>query len=434
MHAMLLTTLWEERLLRKLTGGDVSAMLMRSSTESVRNQNCVLVLTALRRNGPLSHTDLADLTGLSSATVSAITADLERESILERIESTSASGRGRPRVSFMQRRNGGFIVTVRISSDQVQYSLVDYSGTLIDRFEEGRSGKRETVESFAGSLRLAVDRLAERSSLDRSRILVISISSKGLVDGFSKTLLWSPVFGSDKIDFSKVFKSLPQATIILSNETLLVAAAIARRREKKGQFTSCSLAALSLGHSIGLGIVRHDASGQHDVTAPDFGHMLHMANGGLCRCGNFGCIEAAAGFYAILRAAFEVPADTIPAKFVPLPEMDRIAISARQGNRMAGFAFRQAGLALGNGLSRMISLNEVMPIVVTGPGTRFFDLLESGLREGLGQSRLARMGGMPDISVIPDEQVLVFEGHLDLALSHIDQDIVMSRHRTDTEA
>jgi predicted NBD/HSP70 family sugar kinase len=431
---MLLTTLWEERLLRKVTGGDVSAMLMRSSTESVRNQNCVLVLTALRRNGPLSHTDLADLTGLSSATVSAVTADLERESILERIENSSASGRGRPRVSFMQRRNGGYIVTVRISSDQVQYSLVDYSGTLIDRFEEMRSGTKETVESFIENLRQAVDRLAERSIVARNRILVVSISSKGLVDGFSKTMLWSPVFGSEKIDFSKVFASLPQATIILNNETLLVAAAIARRQEKKGQFTSHSLAALSLGHSIGLGIVhRREANGQHVVTAPDFGHMLHMANGGLCRCGNFGCIEASAGFYAILRAAFEVPADTIPAKFVPLAEMDRIAASARQGNRMAEYAFRQAGLALGNGLSRMISLNEMMPVVVTGPGTRFFDLMHRGLKEGLGQSRLARMGGMPDISVILDEQVLVFEGHLDLALSRIDHDIVVSRHRIDTE-
>jgi predicted NBD/HSP70 family sugar kinase len=431
---MLLTTLWEERLLRKVTGGDVSAMLMRSSTESVRNQNCVLVLTALRRNGPLSHTDLADLTGLSSATVSAVTADLERESILERIESTSASGRGRPRVSFMQRRTGGYIVTVRISSDQVQYSLVDYSGTLMDRFDEVRSAHKETVTSFVENVRLAVARLGARSKLEPAQILVISISSKGLVDGFSKTLLWSPVFGSERIDFSKVFENLPQATIILSNETLLVAAAIARRQEKKGQFVSHSLAALSLGHSIGLGIVRREGSGQHVVTAPDFGHMLHMANGGLCRCGNFGCIEASAGFYAILRTAFEVPADTIPAKFVPLPEMEKIAASARQGNRMAGYAFRQAGLALGNGLSRMISLNEVMPIVVTGPGTRFFDLMERGLKEGLEQSRQARMGGMPDISVIPDEQVLVFEGHMDLALTHIDHDIVLSRHRSDTES
>ena len=62
-------------------------MLMKSGTEYVRMRNSILVLAALRRNGPLSHTDLSDLTGLSSATVSAITAELERESILEKMES-----------------------------------------------------------------------------------------------------------------------------------------------------------------------------------------------------------------------------------------------------------------------------------------------------------------------------------------------------------
>jgi len=403
-------------------------MLMKSGTEFVRMRNSILVLAALRRNGPLSHTDLSDLTGLSSGTVSAITAELERDSILEKMESHSTPGRGRPRVSFSQRRDSGYIVSVRISSDQVQYSLVDYSGTMMDQFDEHRKVADEKIETFTSNIRTAVDRLAKRSNLPLAKILVISISSKGLVDQFGPKLLWSPVFGSQPIDFAGVFADLPRAKIILSNETLLVAAALGRRMDKKEGTGFRSAAALSLGHSIGLGVVRRESDGSHHVIAPDFGHMLHASGGGLCRCGSQGCIEASAGFYAILRAAFEVPPDTIPAKFVPLSEMDKIALSARQGNRAAQYAFRQAGVALGNGLSRVISLNERMPIVVTGPGTRYYDLLERGIGEGLTPSRMNRLGGMPVINVALDEAVLVFEGHLDLALSHIDQDIILSRH------
>jgi hypothetical protein len=33
---------------------------------------------------------------------------------------------------------------------------------------------------------------------------------------------------------------------------------------------------------------------------------------------------------------------------------------------------------------------------------------------------------MPEARVVPDEQILVFEGHLNRALSVIDQDIVLS--------
>ncbi|GAA3084593.1 ROK family transcriptional regulator [Rhizobium viscosum] len=399
-------------------------MLTKSSTELVRQRNSVLVLATLRRHGPLAHTEISDFTRLSSATVSAITADLEKAQVIEKSEQQAASGRGRPRVLLRQRRDCGYLIVVIISSDAVQYSLVDYSGKLIDRFSEERSHDPDGAARFVNGVRAGLERILSRSRIEREKVLLISISSKGLVNSSEPVLVWSPIFGSDQIDFELALKPDWKAKVILDNETLLVAAALGAREEnvKGGDFRS--LAALSLGHSIGLGIVRRTSHGGHDVSAPNFGHMLHMANGGLCRCGTRGCIEAHAGFYAILRTAFEVPLDTIPAKFVPVAELDKIAARARQGHRISGFAFRQAGLALGNGLSRMLSLTERMPIAITGPGTRYYDLLRQGIEEGLGQSHVVRMEGMPELRVVADEQILVFEGHLNRALAVIDEDIV----------
>jgi hypothetical protein len=85
-------------------------------------------------------------------------------------------------------------------------------------------------------------------------------------------------------------------------------------------------------------------------------------------------------------------------------------------------------LALGNGISRMLSLYEPMPIFVTGPGTRYFDLLEKGLEEGLAHALQVRLQGMPQIRVVPDEQRLVFDGHIDRALGVIDGDIAAAGH------
>ena len=56
-------------------------MLTKSSTELIRQQNRALVLVALRRRNGQSHTDLGRETGLASATVTAITQDLENEKI-----------------------------------------------------------------------------------------------------------------------------------------------------------------------------------------------------------------------------------------------------------------------------------------------------------------------------------------------------------------
>jgi predicted NBD/HSP70 family sugar kinase len=399
-------------------------MLTKSSTELVRQRNSVLVLAALRRHGLLAHTELSDFTGLSSATISAITADLEKARVIEKSEQQAASGRGRPRVQFRQRRDCGYLIVVIISSDGVQYSLVDYAGKLIDRFSEERSHDPAGAARFVTAIRDGLERILSRSRIARENVMLISISSKGLVNPDAALLTWSPIFGSERIDFEAMLRPDWQTRIILDNETLLVAAALGAREEAAHPDGLRSLTALSLGHSIGLGIVRRTAPGEREISAPNFGHMLHVPNGGLCRCGSRGCIEAYAGFYAILRMAFEVPDDTIPAKFVPLGELDKIAARARQGHRMSAFAFRQAGIALGNGLSRLLSLTERMPVVITGQGTRYYDLLQQGIAEGLAQSHMVRMEGMPELRVELDEQMLVFEGHLNRALSVIDADIV----------
>jgi predicted NBD/HSP70 family sugar kinase len=400
-------------------------MLAKSSTELVRQQNSALVLSALRRHGRLAHTEISDATGLASATISSITADLERARIIEKSEQQATVGRGRPRVLFSQRRNCGYLITVIISSDLIQYSLIDYAGTLLDRFSEPR-GEGGTA-AFLAAISAGLERAVERSRIDRGSVLLVSVSSKGLAHPSEPVLVWSPVFGSQPVDFAAALKDGWHAKVILNNETLLVAGALLERQVKTQGGGEPVLAALSLGHSIGLGIARRVAGGVPEISAPNFGHMLHMPNGGLCRCGARGCVEAYAGFYAILRAAFEVPVDTIPAKFVPVAEIDKIAARARQGNRMAQLAFRNAGAALGYGLSRLLSLHGHMPVFITGPGTRYQDLLQAGIEEGLAQTHVVRLGGMPGLTVVPDEPSLVFEGHLNLAFSIVDQDIIGSR-------
>ncbi|WP_244530241.1 ROK family transcriptional regulator [Rhizobium sp. NFR07] len=408
-----------------IVGNAVGGQAGKASTELVRQANSSLVLSQLRKLGRLAHTEISAATGLSSATVSAITADLEAHGVIERVEQQAAGGRGRPRVLFGQRRGCGHVIAVIISSDVIEYSLVDYGGTLIDRFSEPRG--RADPAPFVAELKAALDRLIRRSSIARDGVLCISISSKGLVDAMRPILVWSPILGSQPIDFAEALGDWEGTRVLLSNETLLVAGALCELEDRKDDDGRTSLAALSLGHSVGLGVAQRSDGGRWAISAPNFGHMLHVPNGALCRCGALGCVEAYAGFYAILRNAFDVPLNTIPAKFVPFGEIEKIAGQARQGGHRAQHAFRQAGIAIGNGLSRLLSLHGHMPMVLTGPGAQHFDLLRAGVEEGLRQSQVIRLLGMPDISVMPDERSLVFTGHLSLAFSVADRDIIQSR-------
>src|SRR5690606_10717146 len=113
-------------------------------------------------------------------------------------------------------------------------------------------------------------------------------------------LLWSPVLGAERVNFAEALSDRWPSRILLGNETLLVAEALGQKAEREYGARFRRLATLSLGHSIGLGVVTKGRSEALDVVAPNFGHMLHVPNGALCRCGSCGCIEAYAGFYAIL--------------------------------------------------------------------------------------------------------------------------------------
>lgn len=402
-------------------------MLTKSSTELIRRQNRALVLGALRRKNGQSHTELAVETGLASATVTAITHELVDERVIERTEAPPAGGRGRPRILFKQRRSAAYAAFVRISSDMLQYSMVDYSGTLIHRIEERRDNAGQKIEDFAAGIRSALFRLASKSRVSREDLKAISISSKGVVADDNTTLLWSSVLGSQQIDMRKTLEPDWDAQVMLNHESLLVASALHSSLSQSEGRPIPRLAALSLGHSIGLGVVHADGYESPRARAPGFGHMIHSHGGALCRCGSSGCIEAYAGSYAILRAAFKVPLNTIPANFVPFMEIAKIASAARKGDRLSSAAFRDAGTAIGNGLARLISLHGKMPVVFTGPGVPFFDLMRPGIDEGLSASLGVRIEGPPDISLSLDEERLVFEGHLNHTMAVIDREAIAPR-------
>lgn len=411
------------------TGDEVQGLRFSTAkpgTELLRRQNMLAVLGVLRLKGALSHTELSELTGLASATVTAVTVDLEKAGAIERQEQSAPSGRGRPRVLFERAAGFAYAVSVQISSDALHYALSDYRGKLIDRFSTVRDVNVAKAGPLLQDIAASLVRLLGRSKLPPEAFSQLSLSSKGIVEPEVGRLVWSPVLGREEVDFSVLADAYPNCHLSLSNETLLVVQALARRQSSRSEMPPNGLVALSLGHSIGLGIARMEA-GEIMTTAPNFGHMLNAPDNRLCRCGAYGCIEASAGFYGILRLAFQVPPNTIPAKFVPLVEMEKIAQSARQGNRMAQYAFRQAGLALGQGLSRVLSLAGDMPVAITGPGNRFYDLLTGGIEEGLSQSLHVRLNGQPAISLVQDEQALVFEGHVDRSLNAIDHRVTQVR-------
>jgi len=404
-----------------------------ASTEGLRHRNRGLVLETLRLSGPLSHTEIAILSGLAPGTVTAISTELKAEGVVLRHDQPPASGRGRPRSLFELRADFAHFVFVRISSGVVELSLVDFRGVLMDRVSAPRDISAG-AEGFTDDFKARVERFLSRSKLDLGQIHAISITTKGIVDPDAKTLLWSPAFDSEKINFEALLAPDFDGELRLANETGFTAYdQMARAEADETKKPPRRVAVVSLGDSIGLGIASR-ATGQHssgvELVSPAFGHMQHQAQGPLCRCGSRGCLETYAGFYGILRAAFDAPEGVIPAKFIPIEQMQRLAQQARQGSKPTAYAFRQAGEALGASVSRMFSIFGVMPVAIAGPGREFFDLMQQGFMHAVNENLLLRHGQVLDIGFVQNEPERVFDSAVAVTLQRFNNTKVATRKVT----
>lgn len=398
------------------------------TTEGLRHYNRAILLNSIREFGPLSHTGIAQKTSLASGTVSVITAEFIDEGVIEKLEQAPTAGRGRPRILFGPKADFAHIILVRISAEKIEYSLVDYREILLDRQTFTRDALHTDVNDFGALIKNQMSDFIKRSKLKPKDIKVISITTKGEIDEINQVLLWSAVFDDQRLDFNALLAPEWTAKIELSNDACFVAYNLMANAVRNGTATiGDHHAVLSLSDSISLGIAKFTVQGEIELSSPSFGHMPHRPDGALCRCGVNGCLETYAGFYGILRAAFNTPKDLIPAKFIPLDQMRKIAEGARSGDKMMGFAFAQAGQALGMCLSRVFNVLGPMPLTIVGGGTEFYDLMEEGVNEHIDCSFQTRMGSKSSVNLQSHETQLAFDSNVFVSLREFDRTVVATR-------
>ena len=390
-----------------------------ADTEMIRRQNRRLVLDALRRHGPLSRSQVATATGLSNATLTAIAAELVGDGILiELPEPTAAKTRGRPAIRLAHDREAGFVLLIEIDVNRCRMSLIDYSGVLVDRVESpvGPTLFAETLPASYFVERIGT--MIARNADIANAIHGVSISVQGILDPESNGLKWSPIAhlaGHDII--GPIHHRLGLKATLFKRGRLMADG----MRWLDPEIGSETVATIHLGSTIGMGLTFPAGRSPDADLGTEFGHMIHVPGGALCRCGARGCIEAYAADYAVLRAAYSVPEHTVPASAVPPADILQITARARHGERSARRAFTGAGEAIGYGISRLISVIEIDRIVLLGPMTAAYDLIEAGVAEGATASLMGRMRGVPPITRVSDAGEPIYRGLMMKTLTEIDR-------------
>jgi len=394
--------------------------------DDVRRQNQLGVMLALRRHGNLSRTELSAATGLSASTVTVITNSLIERGVLEseQLSEQTTQRRGRPQVRLLPNANYASIAVILLALDKVTADIYDYGGGLIASKSVSVKTKSMTGQQLIDATVSTLRSLLDEKEREIGPLARISVGVEGIVDGAGRVFLSSPVIDVQNIALGAALEREFMAPAELANECNMIAEAL-RWRAPERYGSNFAAVLMTIGIGMGLYLNGKLFSGITS-SAVEFGHICYKPDGALCRCGRRGCIEAYAGQRSILRAAMGADTSKMLADEPAPGAMEALAETARLRDGPERAAFREAGRAIGTGLSNLFSMFDPIPLVFTGPGVQFLDLMKESITKALDNPSY----GLPvTISVVdedPDNVALTKAGNLMSALTFLDANIQAS--------
>jgi len=320
------------------------------NTALIRQVNLARVFHALREHPDSSQRELAAVTGLDKATVSAVVAQLEAQGLIIRTPRHGNGRVGRPEVPLRLSPQAGLFVGVRLEPATIRLIATELDGSIIERLQV--EGSRDVGDAIL-RLHQAVEELLGRCRRTMAEVRGIGVGVPGLMDKGGNLVL-APNLGWRDEPILQFLRERFSAPVYVDNDTK--AAALAEKLFGLARDADDFL--VIAGHSgIGgalflNGALYRGASG----VAGEVGHLEVVAGGRRCGCGKQGCLEAYTSENAILTRLAEAGR--------ALPDLAAVAAAAAQGDMVVRRVIDETGDYLGIAIANLINtLNPALVIL-----------------------------------------------------------------------
>jgi predicted NBD/HSP70 family sugar kinase len=386
------------------------------------------ILEALRRQGPMARVELGQELGLSAATVSDLTAGLVEDGILvvDGGGEPAALIRGRPKTRLTFAADLGAVIGAWTGFNRIELRLVDSAGVSRATRRLELPLRDLAPEALVGTLAAAIEAFRDDHP-GTPPLRAVGVAVQGYVDAREGVIAWSPVFGARDIALARGLSERLNRPVLVENDASAMAFALAQRDpELRAGRTACLMVGdgVGLGFLIGGELYRGARSG-----GSEFGHVRLRRGGPQCRCGGRGCVEAFLADYALHRDAQLI--DQRPAPDGLMPGEDAMAVitaRARAGDPALAALFREAGEVLGDAVGVVVQTLEPDHVVICGPGTRAWDLLQPSFETAFEQQTIPELRALATLHVVKAGSELLTEGAVLQALLR-ELDVALARSR-----
>ncbi|WP_235040425.1 ROK family transcriptional regulator [Vreelandella profundi] len=397
------------------------------STDTSRHDNILAVLRTLREQGPVARVDLGALNGISSATVTSISAELLQQGLItEHPHATPRpAGRGRPKTLIALDPQAAYVVCIKLSINEIQLVVGNFAGQVCHSEYHKLPTLRLTADDLVTLLQEKVSAVCAQHQGKFQRLAGICLAVQGVVSSAYGTIIWSPALSFRNAPISDQLAEHFNCSVLLENDANCIASVLAAQ---PAYANSPNLVVVMLGYGIGMSVLINGvpfvgANG----SAAEFGHSKYQPGGALCACGRRGCIEAYVSDYALYREAVRHlvllnDETTHPSE----SQMCSLTQMAAQGDPQAMRIYAEAGRALGYGIANVLALFNPDLVLITGAGVRGFDAMQAAMHHAINEALVAELIGSTRIESCAWDQDMTCIGGIAMTLHATDAQTLLS--------
>jgi predicted NBD/HSP70 family sugar kinase len=338
----------------------------RAAQPGRRGENMGTLLALLRTEGPWSRARLAEMSGLSRATVASVVDDLASRGLVVVGDRRADGSPGRPGQSVALDGKDLWGLGLEVGGHQVGGVALDLAGRTVfehrDAVPEGTDDWRVVVARLAG----LVDAARTAATEQGARLLEAQVAVPGLVDGAHGVVILAPNLGWQGLAVADEVTALlsEPLPVRVANDANLSAVAEHAYGTVAGTPDIVVLTG-ELGVGAGIVVEGHLIRGAEGY-AGEVGHVQIDPAGRDCSCGRRGCWETMVGFRAVLHAA-AVGDDPVrdPAVDVAV-RVEDIARRAAEGDTRTLHALHAVGVDLGRGAAWLVNVFNPGALVLGG--------------------------------------------------------------------
>jgi predicted NBD/HSP70 family sugar kinase len=395
----------------------------RTTTRDIRRQNRSALLSKLFFDGPRSRLELSQLTGLSSATVSTVTAELIEDRLVVEAGQVESNG-GRPRVLLRVDPAYGHVIGVDVGETGVTVELFDLAmkriATVVRPLKSARPTPDAVVAEVVAGIDAVLDGAGARTDvstrppepIDSGSVIGIGLGVPGIVE---HRIVEHGTVEHGTIEHGEIvlvhaptidWHDVPLATM-LAEHGIVAPVFIGNGAKTQAQAEMWFGAARGARHAIvaligsgvGAAVITDGAPFQGaSSSAGEWGHTLLAYGGRPCRCGANGCLEAYVGAESILER-YVAAGGTVGGGDEAL-EIDALIAASSDGDPIATAVVTDTVGYLGAGIGNLVNMFNPERVVLGGwAGLVLGAALLPRIREAAEQHALAHPYGQVSIEV-----------------------------------